>query len=202
MVFNVPSSPGPLGVPPRQVILFSGHLIDRLGRTPPRFPPARAAAAALRVAAELERLDAGPDDLALSQAAAGGDLLFLDACLARRVPVQVLLPFDEARFVQESVQPVADGEAWVQRYAKVRARLPEAPQVLVHEPGVDPGRGNPFERCNDWLLASALAWGADRLRVICLWDGATAALPGGTARMVEAVRRHGVEPRVIDTRTL
>jgi hypothetical protein len=182
---------------PRQVILFSGHLIDRPGREPPRFPPERAAAAGLRVAAELKRLGAGPEDLALSQAAAGGDLLFLEACLARRVPVQVLLPFDEVRFIQESVRPVSNGEAWVQRYAALRARLPEAPQLLA-----DPDSGNVYERCNAWLLERALAWGAERLHAICLWDGAPATLPGGTAQMVEALRRRDIEPRVIDARTL
>jgi hypothetical protein len=180
------------------VILFSGHLIDRPGRTPPRFPPSHAAAAQRRIAAELADLGAGPDDLALSQAAAGGDLLFLEACLARGVPVRVLLPFDEARFVRESVQPVADGEAWVQRYAALRLRLHEVPQVLAEPEGA----GNPFERCNAWLLASALAWGAARVRAICLWDGASGTAPGGTAHMVAALRRHRIEPRVIDSRTL
>jgi hypothetical protein len=188
----------PHGAAPRQVILFSGHLIDRPGRTPPRFPPARADAAQRRLATELEHLGAGPDDLALSQAAAGGDLLFLESCLARGVPVRVLLPFDEARFVRESVQPVADGDAWVQRYAALRLRLPEALRVLADSDGA----GNPFERCNAWLLASALAWGAERVRAICLWDGASGTAPGGTAQMVQALRRHRIEPRVIDSRTL
>ncbi len=30
---------------------------------------------------------------------------------------------------------------------------------------------DPFERCNLWLLYTALAWGVDQVRFICLWNG-------------------------------
>ncbi|HET7528295.1 MAG TPA: tetratricopeptide repeat protein, partial [Burkholderiaceae bacterium] len=60
---------------PRRVILFSGHMMDAPGRDPPRFPADKEAAAAQRIAQALEDLGAGDADLALCQAAAGGDLL-------------------------------------------------------------------------------------------------------------------------------
>ena len=123
---------------PRLVILFSGHLMDRPGRTPPRFPPAMAPAAAREIGLALDRLSAGPEDLALCQAAAGGDLLFLEACQARGVPVQVMLPFDEARFQRESVLPPAQGAEWLRRYQAVRARLAAAPQILPAGPAARP----------------------------------------------------------------
>jgi len=182
---------------PRLAILFSGHLMDRPGRSPPRFPPALEHAAARQIALELDQLQAGPDDLALCQAAAGGDLLFLEACQARSVRVKVVLPFDEARFLRESVLPSAHGAHWARRYRAVRARLAEAPQTLPADPGSDP-----FERCNESLLAAAMHWGADKARFICLWNGGAPGGPGGTAHLVERARQEGLVARVIDTRLL
>ena len=72
------------GVPdgPRQTILFTGHMVDAPDRAVPRFPATRVDAAAHRIAAVLDEIGAGPEDLALTQGAAGGDLLFAEACLA------------------------------------------------------------------------------------------------------------------------
>ena len=66
---------------PRQTILFTGHMVDAPGRATPRFPATRIDAAARRIAAALDDIGAGPEDLALTQGAAGGDLLFAEACL-------------------------------------------------------------------------------------------------------------------------
>ena len=69
-----------------------------------------------RINAALAEIDAGPDDLALCQAAAGGDLLFLEAALARGVRCRVLLPFDQAQFIAESILPASDGPRWRSRF--------------------------------------------------------------------------------------
>src|SRR5690349_14580778 len=50
---------------PRQVLLFSGHMVDAPDRPQPRFPPRMVPAAARRIAEVLDGLQAGPDDLAL-----------------------------------------------------------------------------------------------------------------------------------------
>lgn len=187
---------------PRQLIVFTGHVVDRPGRTPPRFPESMVPAAAARIAATLAELDAGPQDLALTQGAAGGDLLFVAAAQARGVPVQLLQPFAEAQFLAASVLP--HGEAWLARYAAMRERLGAdrpilaAPAVL----GELPLDADAFERCNQWLLDTALAHGAERLRLLALWNGAGGDGPGGTAHMVQTARQRGGQARVIDTRTL
>ena len=54
----------------------------------------------------------------------------------------------------------------------------------------------------DWLLYSALAQGRDRLRFICLWDGNGGDGAGGTAHMVEEVRRRHCQVTWLDTREL
>jgi hypothetical protein len=185
---------------PRQVLLFSGHRVDAPGRVPPRFAPALVEPAAAALRAALDRLGAGPDDLALSQASSGGDLLFAEACLARGVPLQLMLPEPEAAFVASSVAGAAGPHDWPARFRAVRAKLADAPCVMPPDPA---SQLDPFERCNHWLLDAALAHGVERLRFICLWDGAPHGDgPGGTAHMVREVRRRTDRVTWIDTRTL
>ena len=188
--------------PPRRVFLFSGHMIDAPDRPSPRFPPHREAAAAREIAAALDRHQAGPDDLALAQAAAGGDLLFLEACHRRGVCCEVLLPFDEPEFIERSIRPSANGDAWLQRYRALRAEAAISPRVMPVELGPLPEGADPFERCNLWLLHSALAFGADKANFICLWNGGGADGPGGTAHMYQEVKQRTGQVDWIDTRTL
>jgi len=190
----------PAAARPRQVLLFSGHMVDAPERDKPRFPPAKVPAAAAAIGRALDTLGADPGDLALTQGAAGGDLLFVQACVERGVPVQLLLPLPEAEFIRRSILSVADGPAWRQRWLALRPRLGPAPQVLVAGDGA--AAGSVFERCNEWLLASALAHGAGRLRFICLWDGGGGDGPGGTAHMVKEVTLRGGDVTWIDTRRL
>ena len=51
-------------------------------------------------------------------------------------------------------------------------------------------------------LYSALAYGLDRLRFICLWDGGNGDGAGGTAHMVEEVGRRTGRITWLDTREL
>lgn len=188
--------------PPRQVILFTGHMVDAPTRTLPRFPATLVPAAARRIAAALAAIDANGEDLAFTQGAAGGDLLFAEVCLARAVPLRLLLPLREPEFVAQSLLPVQDGAAWHARFRAVVARLDapprEAPQVL----GALADGDDAFVRANHWLLESALAFGAERLRCICLWDGGGGDGPGGTRHLVDAVRAVGGAVQWIDTREL
>ena len=187
---------------PRQVILFTGHMVDAPGRTLPRFPPAMVPAAARRIAAALDAIDAGPSDLALTQGAAGGDLLFAEACLERAVTLRLMLPLTESDFIKLSLLPVEDGAAWHARYRAVVARLADAPAEAPQALGALGAGEDPFVRGNLWLLDSALAFGAERLCCICLWDGGGGDGPGGTRHLVDAVHAAGGSVLRIDTRAL
>jgi hypothetical protein len=198
---------------PGQVLLFSGHRVDAPGRPVPRFPPAHVPAAAAAIGAVLDRAGAGPGDLALTQGAAGGDILFAEACLARGLTLELWLPVPEPAFEQTSILPSSDGPAWLVRWRALRQRAALGPreipaeepaEELAEEPAEGPATegGDPFERCNAWLLARALSFGPGRLCFICLWDGGGADGPGGTAHMVQQVRQHGAQLRWIDARRL
>ena len=159
-------------------------------------------AAAARIAAALAALDAGPTDLALCQAAAGGDILFLEACAARGVRCQVMLPMDEPAFIEESILPSANGAGWRDRWFALKSNLSDAPLIMPDELGTGPKGQNLFERCNRWLLNTALVSGPERLRFIGLWNGAGGDGPGGTKHMMNEARRRTGRVEWIDTRTL
>lgn len=188
---------------PRRVFLFTGHMMDAKGREHPRFTPAMELEAERRIAEVLRDADAGSDDVAYSQAAAGGDLLFLEACRARNVPCRVLLPFDEPRFVRESILPSqhrADRKPWAERWRALKPTLTFKPREMEAELGNAPKGANPFERCNIWLLNSALAHGVDQLRFIALWNGQAGDGPGGTAQLMSEAEKRTAAVDWIDTR--
>lgn len=186
--------------PPRQVLLFSGHMLDAPGRAVPRFPPAAVPQATEDIEALLAKLQAGPQDLALTQGANGGDLLFAEACLRRGVPLRLLLPLPEPAFLAASVLPAADGPAWAQRFQAVKAALAAPPAVLAKAPGDATSPHEVFVRCNLWLLDEALVHGPERLRFIALWNGQGGDAPGGTAHMAAEVRRRGGQVHLLAPR--
>ena len=192
---------------PDKVFLFSGHMIDTPDRREARLPAATENLAAARIGAALDTLAAGPGDLAFAQGAAGGDILFGESCLARSVPLQLLLPLPETEFIAASVLPSSAGEAWRLRYLALRGRLTLTPRIMPDALGPLPldhhgTPGNPYERCNRWLLYSALSYGLDRLHFICLWDGGSGDGTGGTAHMVEEVKKRTGRTTWLDTREL
>jgi hypothetical protein len=187
---------------PRQVFLFSGHMIDAPDRPTPRFPAEKEVIAAQRIADALDQQGAGPDDLALSQAAAGGDLLFVEGCQQRGVRCQILLPFDEPSFIQRSILPSQGGDGWRKRFYAVKAMLKNGNRIMPDELGPLPRGVDPYERCNLWLLYTALACGEDKVRFVCLWNGDGGDGPGGTAHMYKEVERRTGRVTWIDTRKL
>lgn len=177
---------------PRQVFLFSGHRIDEPGRKEPRFPADKESIAAAKIGQTLDQFGANADDLAYSQAASGGDLLFIEACQKRGVRCQVLLPFAQPTFITESIRSSVGGEQWTDRFYAVDAQLQKdkTPMRIMPEAlGPLPKGANAYERCNLWLLYSALSNGLDKVRFIALWNGGGSDGPGGTQHLYNEVQR-------------
>ena len=118
------------------------------------------------------------------------------------MPLRLLLPLAEREFVAASLLPVADGPAWHARFRAVVDRLDEAPREAPSALGPLAPGDDPYVRANLWLLDSALAFGAEKLRCICLWDGGGGDGPGGTRHLVDAVRAAGGRILRIDTSSL
>ena len=185
---------------PRQVFLFSGHMIDAPDRKDARFPADKEAIAAKAIAAKLDELKAGPDDLAFCGGACGGDLLFAEACLERGARLDLRLPFDEPTFLQKSV--ALAGDIWVERYFKVKSDDKTRIYVMPDELGPTPKDTNPYARNNLWQLYTSLSWGPDKVRFVCLWNRKGGDGVGGTQHMYETVQKYAGRVYVLDTTKL
>ncbi|MBA2690300.1 MAG: tetratricopeptide repeat protein [Burkholderiales bacterium] len=186
--------------PPRQAILFSGHMIDSPDRNESRFPADKEAAAAQAIAGKLDQLAAGPEDTALCGGACGGDLLFAEACLSRNVPLTLYLALPVPDFIDKSV--AFAGSQWVDRFYAVKNHPRVQTLIAADELGPPPADASPFARANLWMLFTTLAYGTERARFITLWNGREGDGPGGTGDMVERMKKHSRPPYIIDPNDL
>lgn len=199
------------GAPPLRVLVFSGHRIDAPGRKTPRFPAEGEARAAQAIDAQIDALCAGVEPArvrGIAGGASGGDLLFHEVCAKRGIPTALKLAMPEADYIVASVA-VEGRPGWIERFQAVRQRCTaagrvaqlcssaELPRWLARVKGYDL-----WERNNRWTLLSALAFGADKVRLIVLWDGQAGDGPGGTQHMVQTANAAGAEVYHLDTRQL
>jgi hypothetical protein len=184
--------------PPKNVVLFSGHMIDAPDRKAPRFPPSREPIAAAAIAATLEDISAGRGDLGICGGACGGDLLFAEACLAKGMRLEIYLPLDEPEFLAKSVDFA--GGNWHDRYGAVRAKA--ALHIAPDELGPLAEGEDPYERNNQWMLQSAVRFGGERMAFICLWNGEGGDGPGGTKHLMDEARSKTPRIRWLDTSEL
>jgi hypothetical protein len=183
---------------PKNIFLFSGHMIDAADRHTPRFPPNKVCVAAVAIANTLAEIGTERGDLAICGGACGGDLLFAEACLAQDMALELYIPFDEPTFLANSVD-FADAD-WHDRYlaAKSRATL----HVMPDELGPLPTGENPYERNNRWMLESAARFGSEKIAFISLWNGQGGDGPGGSHHFMEEARRKTGRIYWLDTRKL
>lgn len=117
----------------------------------------------------LDKYNVSPKDLAITTGmAAGGDLLFIEACAARGLPVATHMPVPEPDYVRDFVSPA--GNIWVERFYKMRnhTKVDEHYQLeLVGKP--KPG-DDPHERNNRWALYSGMGGGMENLVLIALYE--------------------------------
>lgn len=179
-------------------IVFSGHIVDRPGRGSRRFPgeSVEGVSSALRTA--LEELQPVAGNPAMTGAAAGADLLFIESALAVRMNVTVCLPFSEPRFLETSVDSF--GTEWRSIYERLRS----APGLTLRQMPSDMAESDSaaFELCNRWMIYLALSSGAPRLRGLVVWDGKAGDGPGGASHMISLLAEFDVPTRVITPETL
>lgn len=186
--------------PARSVYLFSGHMIDAPERYPPRFPPEKEGAAKREIAAKLDELGAGREDLAICGGACGGDILFAELALDRGLKLQVYIPFPEEEFLEKSVDFA--GDCWRGRYFDMKKHPNTELHVMPEEIGASFDNRNPYERNNLWQLSTALSYGSQKVHIISLWDGRSGDGPGGTKHMCDSVRNRSGEIHIIDIKKL
>jgi hypothetical protein len=198
--WSIHVSPADPDTAPRNVLLFSGHMIDAPGRKEPRFPASKEPVVADAITRLLDspEIAANSSDLAICGGACGGDLLFAEACLARGTALELYIPLDENSFLANSIDFAGDN--WHDRYfaAKSKSTLHIAPDEL----GPLPPGDDPYERNNLWMLERAARFGPAKMILICLWNGEGGDGPGGTKHLMDAARRNSAPVHWLNTRML
>ncbi|OQY35966.1 MAG: hypothetical protein B6243_04105 [Anaerolineaceae bacterium 4572_5.2] len=178
---------------PGRVYLFSGHKIDKSTQSEKRFLPEMEKEARKRIDELLTKYEADENDLAVTAGAAcGGDIIFIEACLERGMTVEVHLPFSEPKYIKENVS--FGGEHWVDRFYNLRNNTQVNISFQLDHVGAPKEGDDPYMRNNRWALYSSLLQGIDRVRLIALWDGKTAASDSDgmlVSHLVEEVRSLG-----------
>jgi len=169
------------------IAIFTGHMIDRPGRSKPRFPAEQEAAVRKEIAAWFEEHPVG---FAFASAACGSDILFLEEARKHGAETAVILPFTPAEFREESVDLVPDSD-WPARFERV---LTDAARVVVLGQRTPGDNGPLFEFTNLYLFGEARIKAAQLdtdIEALAVWDRIPDAPPGGTASAVHFWQRHG-----------
>ncbi len=179
-------------IPP--VIVFAGHMIDHPDRAASRFPPQSEASVAREIRTRIDNLKPA---FGFASAACGSDILFLESMLEASAEISVVLAYNKAEFVHDSVDFVPDSN-WAGRFERV---LQRAARVIIASPQRLEIGGVSYEYCNQLLLglAKIRARQLDTpLIPLVVWDGRPGDGPGGAASVVENWRASGYEPEIIE----
>jgi class 3 adenylate cyclase len=180
---------------PPAVIHYSGHMIAPED-APGRFPAGQERDVAAAINETLVRRSVG---FAYGALAAGADILFAEALLARGAELHVVLPFARDEFVGTSVRP--SGEHWIARFESCLQRASSVTYATD-----DRYLGH------DWIFAygSFVAMGLAVLRArfldaevrqIAVWDGEETTGIAGTGFDVRTWRNFGLPADLIPTRS-
>jgi len=166
------------------VFLFTGYMVDNPKKSISHFPPETEADIKRAIEIVLDKFDAGPDDLAVTTGMdAGSEIIFVESCVERGVPVQAYFPSAEAPYVRDFVSP--GGERWVERFYNMRNHPLVDEFYQPDQVGQTKEGDNVHERNNRWALYSALGRGIDKVRLIALWDGKNELANDLDARLVK-----------------
>jgi class 3 adenylate cyclase len=183
-------------LPAPQIVVFSGHRIDRPGTSRPRFSPEMESKVLSEITSQLRASEAR---VGFSSAALGADILFLEAMLGLGGEVTVVLPSPPRVFAAASVEEGENAMRWRSRFDSILRR---AKDIVVVSDGPTGSADLEYANVLSYGLAKSQCRETDgNLGALCVWDG-TPGPAGGTASAVELWRSRGQLVRAIHPRTL
>ena len=201
-----------VGLKAKRILLFAGHPLDESSAITPHFPASACAAAKAKIKEAIHQEIALDVNIVFGMAggAAGGDLLFHEACEEAKIQTKLFLPTTVDHFVGSYVSGA--GSDWVERFWKryQLLQLKSAVHILDEQDLPDELPRwlqekslsyNVRRRNNLWLLNHALALNS-AITLIVLWDGQPSKNPGDIAELVELAKEHGIKPEYIYTNEL
>jgi len=185
--------------PPLQLIVFEGHMPDLPGATS-RFPPESILQVKRDLREKLQELEAR---VAIVSAAAGADLLFIEALQERPgANYHLILPWSREEFFRTSVEPHdvdTHQTMWGSLFERAMEKASTVRQLgQLYEPGDEAGWQYMQEVSGGLALLTARMSRLD-VKPLALWDRKPARRAGGTASFVEFWTRYvGEPPSILD----
>lgn len=171
-----------------RALIVSGHMVDRPGREPPRFPQRVTGEVTALMDAVFEEWDVGAGTVVLCGGARGADLIGAELGLGRGASVRLYLALPPAEFARRAVD--LPGTSWHARFEDLlrRAEVRSLPAGAAEGDEV-------FARTNAWMIEEAFALDPDP-RAVVVWDGRAGDGPGGTSDLVSRLSREPGDPRI------
>jgi class 3 adenylate cyclase len=185
-----------LRVPP--VVVFSGHMIDKVNRVAPRFPASQESAVAKALRDKIDRLK---PCFGFASAACGSDILFLEAMLDAGAEIYIVLPYNKEEFIRDSVDFLPHSN-WRSRFERLLQRAAQC--VTASTQKLKLGTVS-YEFGNELLLGLARTYSlrlGTTLIPLAVWDGFSGDGPGGTAGAVQTWRAIGYKPEIVNLATI
>jgi len=170
--------------PPLQLVVFVGHLPD-LPDQPARFPASSIEQVRRNIRAKVEEMDIR---VGFVSAAAGADLLFIEALLERNGTVHIVLPWTRDEFLKTSVlpyDPAGAGPVWEPLFNRALREAATVREIgQAYEPSSDVNWRYMMEVTAGLALQTARISRLD-VQPLALWDGLPGWGTGGTAAFAE-----------------
>jgi hypothetical protein len=171
---------------PPDVVVVSGHMVDKPDRPQPRFPSEEVPRVADEVRDALARWSVGNGTTLVTGGARGADIIAAEAAYARGASLRLVLALEPEEFVARSV--AIPGTDWEQRF---RALLPHAEVEVTEGPDDD----EVFARTNERIIAIAREIDP-RPPAVIVWNGKEGDGPGGTRDFVTRLG-HNLEDETV-----
>jgi hypothetical protein len=133
--------------------------------------------------------------VAISSLAAGGDMIFAEEVLKRKIPLVVFIPFDQEKFLAASVKyikgiPGEDPAEWEKDFHTVLSQATE-----IHELKCEDELSACYASCNEAMMTYALECAhqqPDNVLALALMKNAADVAAGGTADFVNQMGARGI----------
>ncbi|MDH4090327.1 MAG: hypothetical protein OEV74_04280 [Cyclobacteriaceae bacterium] len=177
------------------VLLFTGHLIDPIDRKSERFPFGLIQKVQHTIEEALDELELASPTVAVSSLAAGGDMIFAEGVLKRKIPLVIFIPFEQEMFLAASVKyvkgiPGEDPKEWEDHFHYVLSQAAE-----VHELECTDELSVCYASCNEAMLNYALEHSnlePKKVLALALMNNSTGTETGGTADFVNSMHARGI----------
>jgi hypothetical protein len=181
-----------------KVIVFSGHMIDKIDRKLPRFPANKEKIVYQNIINQLKTWNIGKDDLGICGGACGGDILFAEACLELGAKVKLHIPLPETEFITRSVNILTGN--WEKRFQTLNHHPQVSKYYLNDYQGNLPEDISVFAQNNVWIIQTAIKLvSPENLYALLVWDEKpTGDGIGGTSDFAKKIHQYGGNISIIN----